>query len=89
MVILHWGGITQERGMYLICDNGYLCWPASICLYEGSAKSTLKGYFSTNLESVRKDVECTFGILKKRWKILNHELLYRDISVCKNNIVTC
>jgi hypothetical protein len=80
------GGIAQERGMYLICDNGYLRWPTSICPYEGAAKSTLEGYFSTNLESVRKDVECTFGILKKRWKILNHGLLHRDISVCKKNI---
>jgi hypothetical protein len=26
------------------------------------------GYFSSNLESVRNDVECLFGILKKRWK---------------------
>jgi hypothetical protein len=49
--------------MYLICDNGYLRWPTSICLYEGAAKSTLEGYFSTNLESVCKDVERTFGIL--------------------------
>jgi hypothetical protein len=70
------GGIAQERDMYLICDNIYLRWPTSICLYEGAAKSTLEGHFSTNLESVCKDVKCTFGILKKRWKILNHGLLY-------------
>ncbi len=30
-----------------------------------------------------------FGILKKRWKILNNGLLYRDISVCKKIFVTC
>ena len=27
--------------------------------------------FSQRVESVRKDVECTSGILKKRWRILN------------------
>jgi hypothetical protein len=57
------GNIKSERGMYLICDNGYLQWPTSICLYSKADNSTLEGYFLTNLESVRKDVECTFGIL--------------------------
>ncbi len=28
------------------------------------------------MESVRKDVECTFGILKKRWQTLNNGLNY-------------
>ncbi len=62
------GGVCKDRRVYFICDNGYLCWPTSICPYERADSSTLEGYFSTNLESVRKDVECTFGILKKRWK---------------------
>ena len=49
----------------------------------------LLGYFSSNLESVRKDVECTFGILKKRWRILNYGLHYRDIKKCEKIFVTC
>ena len=77
------GRVKEERGMYLICDNGYLRWPESICPYESADKTTLEGYFSTNLESVRKDVECTFGILKKRWRILNNGLFYRDIAKCE------
>jgi hypothetical protein len=81
--------VKTERGMYLICDNGYLRWPQSICPYVGEPISTVEGYFSSNLESVRKDVECTFGILKKRWKILNNGLMYRNIKVCKSIFVTC
>ena len=73
------GLVREERGVYLICDNGYLCWPQAICPYVSVNKSTLEGFFSTNLESVRKDFECTFGILKKRWRILNNGLNYRDI----------
>ena len=46
-----------ERGMYLICDNGYSRWPTSICPYTEVDTSTVEGYFQTNLESVRKDVE--------------------------------
>ena len=33
------------------------------------------------MESVRKDIECTFGILKKRWKVLNDGLHYCDIRI--------
>ena len=46
---------------------------------------SIEGYFSLNLESVQKDVECTFGILKKRWCILH----YPDIKKCEKIFVTC
>ena len=63
------GNVCVETGTYLICDNGYLCWPTTICPYmrSESAGTRLEDLFSTNLESVRKDVECVFGILKSRW----------------------
>ena len=63
--------------------------PSSICPYERVDSNTLEGYFSTNLEGVRKDVECTFGILKKRWRILNNGLQYRDIRICEKIFVVC
>jgi len=73
------GNVQSERGKLLICDNGYLLWPTSICPYSKANNATLEGFFSTNLESVQKDVECTFGILKKRWKVLNHGFKQRGI----------
>ena len=75
--------MEQDHGAHLICDNGYLRWPTSICPYAGCENSSLEGFFSTNLESVRKDVECTFGILKKRWQVLNDGLDFRDINKCE------
>ena len=75
--------------MYLICDNGYLQWPTSICPHVNYTAASVEGYFSSNLESVRKDVECTFGILKKRWKILNNGLLHRDMRTCEKTFVAC
>mgnify|MGYP006160651087 FL=1 len=83
------GRVEQDRGAYLICDNGYLRWPTSICPYAGCENSSLEGFFSTNLESVRKDVECTFGILKKRWQVLNDGLDYRDINKCERIFNAC
>ena len=83
------GRIEQERGAYLICDNGYHRWPISISPYANADSASLEGYFSTNLESIRKDVECTFGILKKRWRVLNDGFYYRDINICEKIFVTC
>ena len=40
------------------------------------------------MESVRKDVECTFGILKKR-RTLNNGLNYRDITTCERVFNAC
>ena len=59
------GRVKKERGAYLICNNGYHRWPISISPYANADCASREGYFSTNIESVRKDVECTFGILKK------------------------
>ena len=62
-----YGKVINENGAYLICDNGYLQWPTLICPFMRSEGNTpLESCFSANLESVRKDVECCFGILKGR-----------------------
>jgi hypothetical protein len=83
------GRVKEDQGVYLICDNGYHRWPTSIFPYTNAANATLKGYFSTNVESVQKDVECTFNILKKQWNVMNNGFYYRDISICENIFVTC
>ena len=51
--------------------------------------TTQEGFFVTNLESVQKDVECNFGILKKRWKVLNHGSKHCNIVKCKQFCITC
>ena len=83
------GSICHEQGLYVVCDNGYLSWPTLICPFTQAREGTLEGYFSSNIEGVRKDVECTFGILKKRWRVLSHGFTYRDINICEKIFVTC
>ena len=83
------GQVRQANGMYLICDNGYLRWPWTICPFTRTSISSPEGYFSTNIESVCKDVECTFGIIKKRWRILNNGFYQRDMVICDKIFVTC
>jgi hypothetical protein len=83
------GDVCTDVGCYLICDNGYLRWPTLICPYMHADKSSMEGYFSTNLESVRKDVECIFGLIKKHWRILDHGFKFRSLAICKKIFFTC
>jgi hypothetical protein len=83
------GNEHHEEGVYLICDGGYLRWPTLICPFKKTDKTSKHGYFTTNLESVRKDVECTFGILKKRWRILDYGLKYRKMADCEKVFTVC
>jgi hypothetical protein len=83
------GEVRTDRGYYLICDNGYLRWPTSIAPYSHADKTSMEGYFSTNLESVRKDVECVFGIIKKRFKVLDYGFKFRSMAICEKIFYTC
>lgn len=69
-------GITKTfRGVYLICDGGYHRWPCLVSPYnknDTSGTPTPSTRWSKNLESVRKDIEGVFGILKIRFKFLKH-----------------
>ena len=80
--------VRTNHGSYLICDNGYLCWPTTICPFTRFSCASAEGYFSSNLEGVRKDVEFTFGILKKRWRNLNNGFFCWDMEVCLNMFIT-
>ena len=87
--------LLQWKWLYLICNNGYLQWPSTICPFMWSPfmwscdGGHLEDYFSTSLASIRKDVECVFGMLKSRWGILDRGFKHWDITVCGKIFVTC
>jgi hypothetical protein len=51
--------------------------------------SHLHDYFSTLVESIRKDIECVFGILKARWTCLDKGFKYREIETWGQIFLTC
>ena len=63
------GERSMEKGIYLIVDGGYLKWEVLQC---GLKHSSEPGYseWRKRMESVRKDIECYFGRLKQRFKVL-------------------
>ena len=84
------GRVSREKGVYLICDNGYLRWPQLICLYTVDEPChTEAGVFASNIESVQKDVKYMFGILKKRWRVLNNGLQFQNIGDCNKIFLMC
>ena len=84
------GEIINEKykGAYVIVDNGYLKWSTTIPPMKTSSKwSEIR--FSQWLESLRKDVECAFGILKSRWRILKTGIRVHGIDKCDKVWLTC
>ena len=69
--------LIVHKGLYLIVDNGYHQWrccqaPLKHAMSDGAAM------WSERMESIRKAVECVFGIMKKRFRILRHAFTLRD-----------
>ena len=74
--------------VWFMVDNGYLPWsstapPSS----NGNTYEIVR--FSEWLESIRKDVECTFGIMKDRFFLLSYGLRFQSIVSCDQLWLTC
>jgi hypothetical protein len=78
-----------HRGVYLICDGGYHRWPVLINPYKDTIPGSAVMKFSGKLESVRKDIEGVFGILKKRFKFLKNFNVLQTQSGIDNAFATC
>lgn len=82
------GSLVEHEGYWLLVDGGYLRWPSLICpiKYDTSRKVRT---LAKDLKSVRKDVECCFGSLKKRFKCLKAWSELHDLCNIDNQFVVC
>lgn len=69
----------KYRGAWVIADNGYLKWATIIPPYKITT-TYAQTRWSEWMESMRKDVECTFGILKGRFRILKAGIRLHSIE---------
>jgi len=60
---------VKYEGVYVIVDNGYLNWSCTVPPFTVTSNVD-EIRWSKWLESMRKDIECMFGILKGSWRIL-------------------
>jgi len=84
------GRICSRRyqGAWLLVDNGYLQWATTMPPFKKSSDYK-EIRWSEWLESMRKDVECTFGILKGRWRILKTGVRVHGTDAIDNIWCTC
>ena len=73
---------------YVIVDNGYLSWSVTVPPIKLST-SCSEICFSEWLESLWKDVECTFGILKGRFRILRYGIRLWGLDKTDQLWMTC
>ena len=79
---------VRIKGAYVIVDNGNLRWPTTIPPMKHTCnRSELR--FSQWLESLRKDAECAFWILKGWWRILKTVIRCHNTEVSDNVWMTC
>jgi hypothetical protein len=79
----------KEKGLYYICDGGYHLWPCLICSFKDQLDGSHKKKWSALLESLGKDVECVFGIMKKRFYVLKHPSRFHKMEDIGNIFRTC
>ena len=82
------GRDVTMKGAYVIVDNGYLNWSSTVPPLKNSMNRA-EIRFSQWLESLRKDVECTFGILKGRWRVLKTGIRMHNTEIADNIWMTC
>jgi len=75
-------------GAYVIVDNGYLDWSCTIPPF-GVSNNIDKIWWLKWLESMWKDVECTFGIMKGRWRILKSGVRLHGVDAVDSVWFTC
>ena len=84
------GELQTYTGVYFLVDGGY---GKIACLMDPIPFRTdlSEIYWSDSefLESVRKDVECTFGILKMRWFILKKGFQFHSVKTFDDTFKTC
>jgi hypothetical protein len=75
-------------GAWHLVDNGYHNWGITIPPFKRSMDCAEICFFQW-LESMCKDVECTFGILKGRWCILKAGIHVHGIDIADQIWLTC
>jgi hypothetical protein len=63
------GEKKKFKGAWILVDGGYPSWTSLICPFKDTS-SVKEARWSRWAESMRKDVECTFGILKGQSKLM-------------------
>lgn len=79
---------TEEIQPYLVGDSAYPLSPWLQKPYPEGTRDPAEIRFNKELSAARVVVECAFGILKSRWRILD-VIEERDIAFVSKIIIAC
>ena len=82
------GTTYNHKGAYYVCDGGYHAWYELVAPYKNQLEGSQLSKWSSNMESVRKDVECTYGILKKRFLYLKNPIVHHYPEMIESAFTT-
>ena len=83
------GSSILHVGTYLICDGGYHKWQELIPPYKNQVDGTDQKRWSKWVESLRKDVECSFGIMKKQFRNIKNRSRYHNKETLETIFYCC
>ena len=78
----------QHKGAWKTVDNGCLNWSTTVPPFKNPL-TYRQLRWSKWLESMRKDVECVFGILKGRFRVLKTGIRLHGAEAADNIWCTC
>jgi hypothetical protein len=93
---VEWFVYTNEIGdkeyfssPYVIVDGGYHNWVVTIAANDTFRSDPDYIRWQKRMESVRKDIECVFGRLKSRFRILKNPIQYQKKHQIDNIFLSC
>ena len=82
------GETIEVKGLYCLVDGGYHQWRCLQCPLKHAVGDDAAAW-SERIESTRKSVECLFGRLKKRFRILRLPFLMREPDRISHTFKAC
>ena len=83
------GNNSRQLGAYFIYDRGYHYWKQLIASFKSQIYGSKMERWSANVKSARKDVDCTFRILKKRLLFLKNPIKLHSPERIEDAFHTC
>jgi len=79
----------QHEGVYVLTDGGYCGWRTTVSPIAHPRPGSAEERWNKHHESLRKNVECAFGIIKIRFRVLRSTILRRDTNAVEDMFKVC
>ena len=83
------GTMRTHLGSYYICDGGYCNWTLLIPPFKDQIETSQYYGWSKHVEGLRKDIECVFGKLKKRFLAIKNPICFANPHDIERMFLTC